>query len=47
MTKFEYLAVLRSMELAIQKGTKDDIEKLIQKLINDAESDKKSSKEKS
>ena len=39
MTKFEYLAVLRSMELAIQKGTKDDIEKLIQHLIRDAEGD--------
>ena len=42
MTKFEYLAVLRSMDLAIKKGTKEDVERLIERLIRDAEGDGKS-----
>ena len=41
MTRFEYLAVLRSMDLAIKNGTKEDVEHLIQVLIKDAEGDKK------
>ena len=40
MTKSELLMVLRSMDLAIKKGTKEDVEKLIEKLIRDAESSK-------
>ena len=40
MTKFELLTVLRSLDLAIKKGTKDDVEKLIEQLIRDAESGK-------
>ena len=40
MTKLEYLAVLRSLDLAIEKGTKEDVEKLIKTLIRDAEGDK-------
>ena len=41
MTKFEFLAVLKSMRLAINKGTKEDVEQLIEELIRDAENDKK------
>ena len=41
MTKFEYLAVLRSMKLAIKKGTKEDVESLVDELISDAEGEKK------
>ena len=40
MTKFEYLAVLRSMDLAIKKGTKEDVQELIKTLISDAEGNK-------
>ena len=40
MTKFELLTVLRSMELAIKNGTKEDVEQLIKQLIRDFESDK-------
>ena len=43
MTKFELLTVLKSMELAIEKGTKDDVQKLLKDLIRAAESDKKGS----
>jgi len=41
MTKLEYLAVLRSMELAIDLGSKDDVQKLIKQLIADAEGTRK------
>ena len=44
MTRFEYLAVLRSMDLALKNGTKEDVEKLIAALIRDAEIDPKSKK---
>jgi len=40
MTRFEYLAVLRSMDTVADLGTKEDIQKLIKKLIADAEVDK-------
>ena len=36
MTRFEYLAVLRSIKLALKKGDKADIEELVDSLINDA-----------
>ena len=42
MTKFELLTVLKSMELAIEKGTKEDVQKLLKDLIRAAESDKRS-----
>jgi len=45
MTRFEYLAVLRSLDLAIEKGTKEDVQELIKKLISDAEGKKESNKE--
>jgi len=41
MTKFELLTVLKSMELAIEKGTKEDVQKLLRELIKAAESDKR------
>ena len=44
MTKFELLTVLRSMELAIKNGSKDDVEQFIKKLINDVENDTKRNK---
>ena len=40
MTRFEYLAVLRSMKLALDKGTKEDAQSLIEELISDAEGKK-------
>jgi len=47
MTRFEYLAVLRSMDLALKLGTKEDAQALIKELIADAEGNKSSkSKEK-
>ena len=39
MTKFELLTVLKSMELAIEKGTKEDVQKLLRELIRSAEGD--------
>ena len=44
MTKLELLTVLKSMKLAISKGTKEEVEQLIDELIKEAESDRKSSK---
>ena len=41
MTKFELLNVLKSMELAIEKGTKEDVQKLLKELIHAAENDRK------
>jgi len=40
MTKFEYLAVLRSMRLAVKMGTKETVEELLDELIADAEGSK-------
>jgi len=37
MTKLEMLTVLKSLELAIDKGSKDDVQKLIKNLISEAE----------
>ena len=37
MTKMELLTVLKSLELAIEKGTKEDVQKLIKSLISEAE----------
>ena len=45
MTKLELLTVLKSLRLAISKGTKEDVERLIDELIRDAEIDKKSNKD--
>jgi len=42
MTKFELLTVLKSMKLAIKKGSKEEVEALIEELIQDAENDKRS-----
>ena len=41
MTKSELLVVLRSLDLAIKKGTKEDVEELMEKLIRDVEDDRK------
>ena len=40
MTKFELLTVLKSMELALEKGTKEDVQKLLRELIRSAEGEK-------
>ena len=45
MTKFEFLAVLRSIDFALEKGTKEEVRKLIAAMIQDAEGNKKSAKE--
>ena len=45
MTKLELLTVLRSIDLALKKGAKEDVEALIATLIKDAESDRKTGKE--
>ena len=42
MTKLEMLTVLKSLNLAIKNGTKEDVQELIQELIREAESDKSS-----
>jgi len=39
MTKFELLTVLKSMELALDKGSKEDVQKLLKELIRNAEGD--------
>ena len=39
MTKFELLTVLKSMELALEKGSKEDVQKLLKELIRNAEGD--------
>ena len=40
MTRLELLTVLKSLDLAIEKGTKEDAQKLIKSLIVEAEKDK-------
>ena len=41
MTRLELLTVLKSLDLAMEKGTKEDVQKLLKELIRDAESDKR------
>ena len=43
MTKFEFLAVLRSIDFALERGTNEEVRELIAAMIRDAEGDKKSS----
>jgi hypothetical protein len=48
MTRFEFLAVLRSIDKVADLGTKEDVQKLIKEMISDAEgksSDKNTTKE--
>ena len=40
MTKMELLTVLKSLDLAIEKGEKEDVQKLIKELIEEAEKSK-------
>ena len=42
MTKFEFLAVLRSIDFALEKGTTEEVRKLVAAMIRDAEGDKQS-----
>ena len=37
MTRFEFLAVLRSIKKVTKLGTKDDVEELLDDMIADAE----------
>ena len=42
MTKLELLTVLRSIDLALDKGSKDDVQVLVKSLIKDATGESKS-----
>ena len=44
MAKYELLTVLKSMELMLDKGTKEDVAELVRELIRAAEGDIKGSK---
>ena len=46
MTKFEFLAVLRSIDFALEKGTKEEVRELVAAMIHDAEGDRSSDKKK-
>ena len=46
MQKLELLTVLRSIDLALEKGSKEDVQQLVKTLINDATGETKPEKAK-